>query len=86
MALLTYFPHNQQFGINFNNLDHLLKIPRRQELSQRSGVSEVENDANKFEVKLDCSHFKHEEITVKTVDDSLIIHCKHEEKTRMGQS
>ena len=41
----------------------------------------MRNDANKFEVKLDCSHFKPEEITVKTVDNNLIIHGKHEEKT-----
>lgn len=33
-----------------------------------------------FEVKLDVEHFKPEEITVKTVDNSIIIDAKHEEK------
>lgn len=33
-----------------------------------------------FEVKLDVEHFKPEEITVKTVDNSIIIEAKHEEK------
>ena len=47
---------------------------------QRRGASEVANDPNKFEVKLDCSHFKPEEIEVKTVDKNVIIHGKHEEK------
>ena len=93
MALSNYFPHrcgrnywdvwdwpqsifNQHFGADLAELDRMLTIPR-----QSSGVSEVKNNANKFEVKLDCSHFKPEEITVKTVDNNLIIHGKHEEKT-----
>lgn len=33
-----------------------------------------------FEVKLDVEHFKPEEITVKTVDNSIVIEAKHEEK------
>lgn len=33
-----------------------------------------------FEVKLDVEHFKPEEITLKTVDNSIIIEAKHEEK------
>ena len=48
--------------------------------NQRRGASEVANDPNKFEVKLDCTHFKPEEIDVKTVDNSVIISGKHEEK------
>jgi crystallin alpha B len=57
-----------------------LSVPRGRQLSQRSGVREVTNDGNKFVVKLDCSHFKPEEITVKTVDNNIIINGKHEEK------
>jgi crystallin alpha B len=53
---------------------------RQQLLAQRSGVSEVKNDENKFSVRLDCSHFKPEEITVKTVDNNVVINGKHEEK------
>jgi crystallin alpha B len=40
----------------------------------------VANDPNKFVVKLDCSHFKPEEIEVKTIDNNIMIHGKHEEK------
>ncbi len=74
----------QHFGLDLNDGDFLmpstlLTIPRRQ-LSQKSGTSEVGNDANKFAVKLDCSHFKPEEITVKTVDNFIVINGKHEEK------
>ena len=56
----------------------VLAIPQKS--MQRRGASEVANDPNKFEVKLDCSHFKPEEIDVKTVDNNIIIHGKHEEK------
>lgn len=33
-----------------------------------------------FEVKLDVEHFKPEEVKVKTIDNSIIIEAKHEEK------
>ena len=35
---------------------------------------------NKFAINLDCSHFKPEEIEVKTIDNNIVIHGKHEEK------
>jgi len=57
-----------------------LNIPRNQRVIQRRIPSDVKNDSNKFEVKLDCSHFKPEEIEVKTIDNNIIIHGKHEEK------
>jgi len=79
---------NQNFGLDTDHFNDFLtpslalNIPRRQlqQLNQRSGTSSVVNDENKFEVKLDCSHFKPEEITVKTVDNNIIINGKHEEK------
>ncbi|GFR32204.1 protein lethal(2)essential for life [Trichonephila clavata] len=46
-----------------------------------SGQSEVKNDPNKFKVMLNVSHFKPNEIDVKTVDNTIVIHGKHEEKT-----
>jgi len=51
-----------------------------QDISQRSGVSEVINDKNKFEIRLDCNHFKPEELVVKTIGDSVVIEGKHEER------
>ncbi len=89
MDLLDFYPRRRNYfdvwqwpqsliGLDLDPSFDLL-IPRRQ-LSQRSGTSEVGNDANKFVVKLDCSHFKPEEITVKTVDNNIVINGKHEEK------
>ena len=45
-----------------------------------SGMSEVINDKEKFQVNLDVSHFKPEEIKVKMVEKNLMIEGKHEEK------
>jgi len=70
----------QNFGTHFNQFDDWLGSTRQQLLAQRSRVSEVKNDENKFSVRLDCSHFKPEEITVKTVGNNLVINGKHEEK------
>ena len=76
---------NQHFGLDLEDdifrPSVMLSIPqRRQELAKRSGASEVINTENKFEVKLDCSHFTPEEISVKTVDNNIVINGKHEEK------
>ncbi|XP_023219553.1 alpha-crystallin A chain-like [Centruroides sculpturatus] len=56
--------------------------PRHHSIPQdsRSGVSEVVNTRNKFRVMTDVSHFSPEEITVKTVDNYVVVHGKHEEK------
>jgi len=54
--------------------------PRMVSKRNTSGASEVRNDENKFSIKLDVSHFSPEEITVKTIDNAIVIHGKHEEK------
>ncbi|XP_067120566.1 alpha-crystallin B chain-like [Centruroides vittatus] len=56
--------------------------PRRQTSRQdsTSGVSEVMNTKDRFQVMTDVSHFSPEDITVKTVDNCVVIHGKHEEK------
>jgi crystallin alpha B len=93
MDLLQFLPRRRNYWdvwdwpqtTYFDDLNDLLvpslalSIPQKQ-LSARSGTSEIRNDGNKFEVKVDCSHFKPEEITVKTVDNNIVIHGKHEEK------
>ena len=76
---------NQNFGLDLNDNDWILQPSLRwptdgKRLIQRKGVSEVVSDSKKFQVKLDCSHFKPEEIEVKTIDNSIVIHGKHEEK------
>ncbi|PRD23070.1 UNVERIFIED_CONTAM: l [Trichonephila clavipes] len=55
--------------------------PRTQFSMDNSGQSEVKNDPDKFKVMLNVNHFKPNEIDVKTVDNSIVIHGKHEEKT-----
>ena len=37
-------------------------------------------DGNKFEIRLDLSHFAPEEFNVKIVDKELVIECKHDDK------
>ncbi|KAG0412482.1 hypothetical protein HPB47_010373 [Ixodes persulcatus] len=41
----------------------------------------VESDPNKFALRVDVRHFAPEEITVKTVDNCVVVHGKHEEKS-----
>nr|AGE92594.1 heat shock protein 21.7 [Ericerus pela] len=45
-----------------------------------SGVSSVENEEDKVKINLDVQQFKPEEISVKIVDDYLVIEGNHEEK------
>ena len=97
MALNLFYPHRcgrnywdvwdwpqsllgQHFGIDLDDFDDRL-TSRRLQLAQRSGASQVDNTSDKFAVKLDCSHFKPEEIQVKTVDNNVVVHGKHEERT-----
>ena len=41
---------------------------------------QVCNTTDEFRVNLDVAHFKPEEIQVKTIDNKIVIHAKHEEK------
>ncbi|XP_015908170.1 protein lethal(2)essential for life [Parasteatoda tepidariorum] len=80
---------DQNFGMGLMDSDLLpprlyrgyLLRPRTQLNLDSSGQSEVKNDKDNFEVKLNVSHFKPDEISVKTVDNTVVIHGKHEEKT-----
>ncbi|CAN7982547.1 unnamed protein product [Ixodes pacificus] len=56
-----------------------LARPFRRQLS-KGGVSELRNESDAFQVMLDVSHFSPEEITVKTVDRSICVMAKHEER------
>jgi crystallin alpha B len=47
---------------------------------QNTGVSEVKNDDTLFQVNLNVSQFSPEEIKVKTVENSVIVEGKHEER------
>ncbi|CAL1274030.1 unnamed protein product [Larinioides sclopetarius] len=81
--------NDQHFGMSLLDNDLLPAIlhrgfqlrPRTRANIDSSGVSEVKNEADKFKVMLNVSHFKPNEISVKTVDNCIVIHGKHEEKT-----
>ncbi|KAF8788815.1 Protein lethal(2)essential for life like protein [Argiope bruennichi] len=55
--------------------------PRTRANIDSSGLSEIKKDTDKFKVRLNVKHFKPNEISVKTVDNFIVIHCKHEEKS-----
>nr|UQK61683.1 small heat shock protein [Ailoscolex lacteospumosus] len=79
---------DQHFGLGLLDEDlmppqmwrGLMVRPRRQPAQQASGMSEVQNTDKDFRVNLDVSHFAPEELSIKTVDNRVIIHGKHEEK------
>lgn len=48
---------------------------------ESSGTSTVKNDPNSFQVFLDVSQFRVDEVDVKTVGNEVIIRCKHEERS-----
>ncbi|XP_054167546.1 alpha-crystallin B chain-like [Oppia nitens] len=64
----------QHFGLDCRDFDRSLS-----QLNQLSGY--VANTGDKFSVKLDVSHFKPEEIEVKTIGNYVEIHGKHEERS-----
>lgn len=51
------------------------------ETSASDGFSEVRNEKDKFQVILNVSHFNPNEVEVKVVDNFVVIHGIHEEKT-----
>ncbi|KFM61320.1 Protein lethal(2)essential for life, partial [Stegodyphus mimosarum] len=53
--------------------------PRRQASSGSAGKADSKSDPSKFQVMLNVKHFRPDEIDVKTVDNFVVIHGKHEE-------
>ena len=47
---------------------------------ESTGISSVKNDANSFQIFLDVSQFKAEEVNVKTTNSEVIVHAKHDER------
>ncbi|KAF4519161.1 hypothetical protein B566_EDAN008224 [Ephemera danica] len=79
---------DQNFGLGLLNDDLYQPLamrsgyyrPWRHLTRQQSGMSNVTNDKDKFQVNLDVQHYNPEEITVKTVDNCITVEGKHEEK------
>lgn len=55
--------------------------PRTQANIAASGKSEVKNDDKQFQVALNVSQFKPEELEVKVGENYVVVHGKHEEKS-----
>jgi HSP20 family molecular chaperone IbpA len=70
---------------NGMNLDQLQQIVANfLSLAHKKQASD-ENEVNKYEIKLDVSHFEPQEITVKTVGNYVVVIGKHDEKKdRLG--
>jgi len=49
-------------------------------LVPQSGLSDLSQQSDKFQVMVDVSHFTPEEITVKTVDNTIVVSAKHEDR------
>lgn len=54
--------------------------PWRTQSSEQSGVSSINVDKNTFRVNLDVQQFKPDEISVKIVEDCIVVDAKHEEQ------
>lgn len=54
--------------------------------SETNGVSRVEYDANNYKIHVNVENFLPEELVVKTIDNTVKVDAKHEEKTSDGHS
>lgn len=73
---MGYYPSNELLGSFSVPLGYLRsRLSNLDEFERKMHIGE-----DGFEVKIDVKHFKPEEIKVKTVDNSIVIEAKHEEK------
>ncbi|CAN7948251.1 unnamed protein product [Ixodes pacificus] len=77
------FLDGELFDPPFYHQRFYIQPKNQQQLQQRGrGSQAVEaSDPNKFALRVDVRHFAPEEITVKTVDNCVVVHGKHEEKS-----
>ncbi|PBC26318.1 hypothetical protein APICC_01374 [Apis cerana cerana] len=75
--VLLYRPHKRGRRHHRHNHHPFLKAFNKR---HGRGTSTVQADKDKFQVTLDVSQFAPEEITVKVVDQKVVIEAKHEEK------
>lgn len=79
LALISQSP---RIRLSYPSLAQQLCLDRRHGSNRRhGGMSSVKNNNEGFQVQLDVSHFSPKELDVKVVDDSIVIHGKHEEKS-----
>ncbi|XP_014783063.1 alpha-crystallin A chain isoform X1 [Octopus bimaculoides] len=76
-----FFSHWQNWRrSNMHSGFHHAMPVAQQQSAVSTGFSEVSNDEKEFKVRLDVSHFSPDEITLKVIDNRIVIHAKHEEK------
>ncbi|XP_013790956.1 protein lethal(2)essential for life-like [Limulus polyphemus] len=80
---------DQHFGLGLHDSDIITPTlyhgyyvrPRRQvSCKAGGGLSQVKNEADKFQILLDVNQFEPNELNVKTVENFVVIEGKHEEK------
>eukprot|EP00092_Neocalanus_flemingeri_P011812 GFUD01012741.1.p1 GENE.GFUD01012741.1~~GFUD01012741.1.p1 ORF type:complete len:448 (-),score=148.25 GFUD01012741.1:190-1488(-) len=54
--------------------------------SEQNGISCVQYDDDTYKILVNVEKFKPEELVIKTVDNTIIVEAKHEEKTTEGRS
>jgi len=54
--------------------------------SEQNGISRVQYDEDTYKILVNVEKFKPEELVIKTVDNTVIVEAKHEEKTNDGRS
>jgi len=54
--------------------------------SEQNGISRVQYDDDTYKILVNVENYKPEELVIKTVDNTVIVEAKHEEKTSDGHS
>eukprot|EP00092_Neocalanus_flemingeri_P064371 GFUD01078117.1.p1 GENE.GFUD01078117.1~~GFUD01078117.1.p1 ORF type:complete len:466 (-),score=143.71 GFUD01078117.1:92-1489(-) len=54
--------------------------------SEQNGISRVQYDDDTYKIHVNVEKYKPEELVIKTVDNTVIVEAKHEEKTSDGRS
>ncbi|VVC35731.1 Alpha crystallin/Heat shock protein,HSP20-like chaperone,Alpha crystallin/Hsp20 domain [Cinara cedri] len=72
-----YIPHIRTDPLRLRGYQR----PMRLVAAPKSGLSQIHNDKDGFKVNLDVQQFKPDEVTVKVVDDFIVVNGKHEERT-----
>ena len=69
-----------------NMMDRMVNMGMANPMRRMEGelgklISSVKDDENSFQVMVDVSQFRPNEVTVKTTDKNIVVHGRHEERT-----
>jgi len=54
--------------------------------SEQNGISRVQYDDDTYKILVNVQNYKPEELVIKTIDNTVVVEAKHEEKTSDGRS